>query len=109
MKKNIAWKPILSTVFVLVLVASVPAHAALTGGSGLPMETTLQKLTTFATGPLAYAMIILGLVGLAWKWHQGGEFGGALAGMGMIAVVGAILANVPNFITTFLGSSTLLH
>lgn len=109
MKNKVAWKPVLAVAFILVVLSSVPAHAALTGGSGLPMETTIQKLTTFATGPLAYGMLILGLVGAAWKWHQGGEFGAALGGLGMLAVVGAILMNVPNFITTFFNSSTLLH
>jgi type IV secretory pathway VirB2 component (pilin) len=47
--------------FALVALAGT-AHAA-TGGSGLPWETPLQTLSNSVTGPLAYSVSLIGIVG----------------------------------------------
>jgi type IV secretory pathway VirB2 component (pilin) len=48
--------------FLFLLVAAGSAHAA-TGGAGLPWETPLTTLSNSVTGPVAYAVSLIGVVG----------------------------------------------
>jgi type IV secretory pathway VirB2 component (pilin) len=46
----------------MVLCIPRTAHAA-TGGAGLPWETPLTTLSNSVTGPMAYAVSLIGIVG----------------------------------------------
>src|SRR5258708_35839855 len=47
----------------LVLALSVHTAHAATGGAGLPWETPLTTLSNSVTGPVAYSVILIGIVG----------------------------------------------
>jgi type IV secretion system protein TrbC len=48
---------------VCLLAAAAGAHAATLGGGGLPWETPLNTLSNSVTGPVAYGISLIGIVG----------------------------------------------
>lgn len=54
-------KLVLFALFILSVLAGT-VHAA-TGGAGLPWETPLTTLSNSVTGPVAYAVSLIGIVG----------------------------------------------
>ena len=57
----------------LILVFLPPNAAASTGGSSLPWEGPLQTIATSMTGPVAYAISLIGIVVAGAMLVWGGE------------------------------------
>lgn len=57
------------------LVVGPELAAASSTGSGLPWETPLTTLTTSINGPVAFAVALLGLIGVGANLMWGGEMG----------------------------------
>ena len=53
---------VIAVLFVVFLAAASTAHAA-TGGAGLPWEQPLTTLSNSVTGPVAYGVSLIGIVG----------------------------------------------
>jgi type IV secretion system protein VirB2 len=61
----LSWESLVTRVILLFLIVfSVgSADAATTGGAGLPWETPLTVLSNSITGPVAYSVSLIGIVG----------------------------------------------
>src|SRR5437870_2714516 len=67
------------------------AYAAGTAGGGLPYESALTRLRASITGPVAFTLSLIGIVGAAGALIFGGELTGFLRMMVFLVLLIAIL------------------
>jgi type IV secretion system protein VirB2 len=91
------------TVFILALLVS-PA-AASTGGGSLPWETPLQTIADSITGPVAYAISLIGIVvaGAILVW--GGEINEFARRMIMLVLVISLIVFATQVLSTLFNVS----
>lgn len=98
------WKQYLWCVGVLLAlcVIAMPheAYAAGTAGGGLPYESALTRLRASITGPVAFTLSLIGIVGAAGVLIFGGELTGFLRMMVFLVLLIAILVGAQNVLTT---------
>jgi len=98
------WKHYLWFVGVLLMlcVITLPheAYAAGTAGGGLPYESALTRLRASITGPVAFTLSLIGIVGAAGALIFGGELTGFLRMMVFLVLLIAILVGAQNVLTT---------
>ncbi len=98
------WKHYLWGVGVLLTlcVIAMPheAYAAGTAGGGLPYESALTRLRASITGPVAFTLSLIGIVGAAGVLIFGGELTGFLRMMVFLVLLIAILVGAQNVLTT---------
>jgi type IV secretion system protein TrbC len=83
------------------LCAPRTAHAA-TGGSGLPWETPLTTLSNSVTGPVAYSVSLIGIVGVGGILiFAGGQVNEFLRGVLFCVLVIAFIIASKNTLTAF--------
>ena len=96
---------ILSLCFFVILMGFIP-HGALasegTGGS-LPYESWLTNLRNSVTGPVAFALSIIGIVVAGGVLIFGGELSGFFRTLIFIVLVMALLVGSQNMMSTFFG------
>lgn len=90
----------------IVLLAALPdvASAALGGGGGLPYEAPLVRLRASITGPVAFSISLLAIVGVLGILIFGGELTGFMKTLIFIVLLVAIIVGAQNFLTTFFGA-----
>jgi type IV secretion system protein VirB2 len=76
------------------------AYAAGTAGGGLPYESALTRLRASITGPVAFTLSLIGIVGAAGALIFGGELTGFLRMMVFLVLLIAILVGAQNVLTT---------
>ena len=76
------------------------AYAAGTAGGGLPYESALTRLRASITGPVAFTLSLIGIVGAAGVLIFGGAVTGFLRMMGFLVLLIAILVGAQNVLTT---------
>ncbi len=89
--------------FLLMLCACMlphDAYAAGTAGGGLPYESALTRLRASITGPVAFTLSLIGIVGAAGALIFGGELTGFLRMMVFLVLLIAILVGAQNVLTT---------
>ncbi len=74
--------------------------AAGTAGGGLPYESALTRLRASITGPVAFTLSLIGIVGAAGMLIFGGELTGFLRMMVFLVLLIAILVGAQNVLTT---------
>lgn len=98
------WKQYLWCVGLLltlcVLTMPHEAYAAGTAGGGLPYESALTRLRASITGPVAFTLSLIGIVGAAGVLIFGGELTGFLRMMVFLVLLIAILVGAQNVLTT---------
>jgi type IV secretion system protein VirB2 len=72
---------------ILILAFLVGQAAASTGGGSLPWETPLQTIATSITGPVAYAISLIGIVVAGAMLVWGGEINEFARRMIMLVLV----------------------
>ena len=83
-----------------VLTMPHEAYAAGTAGGGLPYESALTRLRASITGPVAFTLSLVGIVGAAGVLIFGGELTGFLRMMVFLVLLIAILVGAQNVLTT---------
>ena len=83
-----------------VLTMPHEAYAAGTAGGGLPYESALTRLRASITGPVAFTLSLIGIVGAAGVLIFGGELTGFLRMMVFLVLLIAILVGAQNVLTT---------
>jgi type IV secretion system protein VirB2 len=104
--KNILLKNILIAFSVLLILAVLmpdQAHASAGGGGGLPYEGWLDKLRQSVTGPVAFAVAIIGIVVAGAVLIFGGELNGFFRTLVFIVLVMALIIGAQNMMSTFFG------
>src|SRR5260221_14305564 len=85
---------------VLIGMTFLPADAtASTGGGGLPWESPLTTLKTSLTGPVAFVISILGIVGCGGVLIFGGQINDFIRKTILIVLVAGLLVAANNFLS----------
>jgi type IV secretion system protein VirB2 len=102
-KTFLPWLFILSFI-AITLMWSMPAHAS-TSGSGLPWETPLNTFKDSITGPVAFIISILGIIGCGAALIWGGEIGDFVRKMIMVILAISILVFASKILTVLFSAS----
>lgn len=88
-----------------VIVAFAPVHAFASTGSGgsLPYESWLTSLRSSVTGPVAFTLSIIGIIGAGGTLIFGGELNGFLRSIIFLVLVMAFLVGAQNVMSNFFG------
>lgn len=94
----------IALMFALLFYAPTHAFASEGTGGGLPYESWLTNLRNSVTGPVAFTISILGLVGAGSALIFGGaDMNGFLRTIVFIVLVFALLVGAQNVMSTFFG------
>lgn len=97
--------PLLAIGIVLTVAMLLPEHAFASEGSGgqLPYESWLTNLRNSVTGPVAFALSVIGIVIAGGVLIFGGDLNGFFRTMIFIVLVMALLVGAQNIMGTFFG------
>ena len=90
-------------VALLLMLAAHPAFAAQTAGGGLPFDSWMTKIRSSVTGPYAYGVAIIGLVGAGATLIFGGDMNGFLRTLIFIVLVLAFVVAAQNTLSAVTG------
>ncbi|WP_291950057.1 TrbC/VirB2 family protein [Campylobacter sp.] len=93
---------------ILFLVAGISIAWASTTGAGLPWESPLQTIKASITGPVAFVVSILAMVGAGVGLVFGAEFNGFIKTLLSIVLAVSIVIGATNFISIFNTSGALI-
>lgn len=96
--------------FVAVLTLCIPCDvwASAGSGGGLPYETALKTLTDSITGPVAWGLSVIGVVGSCAALLFGGDMNGFMRTAVLIVLVACFICNAVNIIALFTGKGALI-
>ncbi|ELZ8966078.1 TrbC/VirB2 family protein [Campylobacter coli] len=92
----------------LFLVLGLGYALASTTGAGLPWEGPLEQIKASLSGPVAFIMSILAIIGAGAGLIWGGELGGFIKTLIYIVLVIAIVVGAGNFMGIFNTSGALI-
>ena len=95
----------ISAVILLALIMLAPHQAFASEGTGgsLPYESWLTNLRNSATGPVAFALSIIGIVIAGGVLIFGGDLNGFFRTLIFLTLVMALLVGAQNVMSTFFG------
>ncbi|EAJ5683704.1 conjugal transfer protein TrbC [Campylobacter lari] len=93
---------------ILFLVAGISIAWASTTGAGLPWESPLQTIKASITGPVAFVVSILAMVGAGVGLVFGAEFSGFIKTLFSIVLAVSIVIGATNLISIFNTSGALI-
>jgi type IV secretion system protein TrbC len=94
--------------FAILLLSSHPAMASTGTGGSLPYESWLTSLQNSVTGPVAFALSIIGIVVAGGVLIFGGELNAFFRSLIFIVLVMALLIGAKNMMSTFFGQGAVL-
>jgi type IV secretion system protein TrbC len=102
--------PLLCALFFTAVLCLAPAlaHAASTGGSGLEWETPLQKIRDSVTGPVAYAISLLGIVVTGAILVFGGEINEFVRRLIMLVLVISLMVFAADLLNTLFNKGAVI-
>jgi len=100
----------LSMLILVLLALSLPlsAEAATGAGGALPYETWLNALRTSVTGPVAFAVSIIGIVVAGGMLIFGGELNHFFRSLIFLVLVMALTVGAQNMMGTFFGTGAVI-
>jgi len=95
----------LGLALVIVFLALAPQHALAAQGTGgaLPYESWLANLRDSVTGPVAFALAIIGIVIAGGVLIFGGDLNGFFRTLIFLVLVMALIVGAQNMMSTFFG------
>ena len=95
-----------AAIIVFFLLAFIPLDAAAsTGGGSLPWETPLQAISDSITGPVAYAISLMGIVVAGAMLVWGGEINEFARRIVMLTLVISLIVFASNLLATLFSVS----
>ena len=94
--------------FLAILVTSHPAMAAVGQGGSLPYESWLSNLSNSVTGPVAFALSLIGIVVAGGILIFGGELNAFFRTLIFLVLVMALIIGAKNMMTTFFGQGATI-
>lgn len=91
-----------------ILMAAHPAMASTGTGGSLPYESWLTSLQDSVTGPVAFALSIIGIVVAGGVLIFGGELNAFFRSLIFIVLVMALLIGAKNMMSTFFGQGAII-
>lgn len=95
-------------ILAFILIAAHPAMASTGTGGSLPYETWLTSLQNSVTGPVAFALSIIGIVVAGGVLIFGGELNAFFRSLIFIVLVMALLIGAKNMMSTFFGQGAVI-
>jgi type IV secretion system protein VirB2 len=92
----------------LIVLAAQPAMASTGTGGSLPYESWLTSLQNSVTGPVAFALSIIGIVVAGGVLIFGGELNAFFRSLIFIVLVMALLIGAKNMMSTFFGQGAVI-
>ncbi len=102
------WAVVLAVLAVIVIMLPQPALASVGTGGALPYESWLTDLRNSVTGPVAFALAIIGIVVAGGVLIFGGELNGFFRTLIFIVLVMALLVGAQNMMSTFFGRGAVI-
>jgi type IV secretion system protein VirB2 len=104
------YRIVLSLLIIIAAIFFAPAlaHAASTGGSGLEWETPLQKIRDSVTGPVAYAISLLGIVVTGAILVFGGEINEFVRRLIMLVLVISLMVFAADLLNTLFNKGAVI-
>jgi type IV secretion system protein TrbC len=93
---------------VFILMTVHPAMASTGTGGSLPYESWLTSLQDSVTGPVAFALSIIGIVVAGGVLIFGGELNAFFRSLIFIVLVMALLIGAKNMMSTFFGQGAII-
>ena len=93
---------------VLLLVVGNDAYAGTASGGSLPYESWLSSLRDSVTGPVAFALSIVGIVVAGGVLIFGGDLHGFFRTMIFLVLVMAFLVGAQNMMSGFFGNAAVI-
>jgi type IV secretion system protein VirB2 len=93
----------LALLFAYLLLVPEHAHASEGTGGSLPYESWLGNLRNSVTGPVAFALSLIGIVVSGGTLILGGDLNGFFRTMMFVVLVMALLVGAQNMMSTFFG------
>lgn len=93
---------------VFTMMAGHPAMASTSTGGSLPYESWLTSLQDSVTGPVAFALSIVGIVVAGGVLIFGGELNAFFRSLIFIVLVMALLIGAKNMMSTFFGQGAVI-
>lgn len=94
--------------FAFMMMAAHPAMASTGTGGSLPYESWLTSLQDSVTGPVAFALSIIGIVVAGGVLIFGGELNAFFRSLIFIVLVMALLIGAKNMMSTFFGQGAVI-
>ena len=91
------------------LVFASQAHASAAAGGGLPYEAWLTKLQASLTGPVAFSVSLIGIVGAGGVLIFGGELNAFLRTLVFIVLVMALLVGANTMMSGLFGTGAVVY
>ena len=91
-----------------IFVSSHPAMAAVGQGGSLPYESWLTNLSNSVTGPVAFALSLIGIVVAGGILIFGGELNAFFRTLIFLVLVMALIIGAKNMMTTFFGQGATI-
>jgi len=107
-RRPFPWLVAIAFILALLVLFSHSAEAASTSGGGLPYEDWLTKIRASVTGPIAYTLSILALVGAGSALIWGGDMNGFLRTLVLLVLVFAFLVAAQNTLSAITGQGALI-
>jgi len=100
----------LAILALLALAILAPQHALASTGTGgsLPYESWLTNLQNSVTGPVAFALSIIGIVVAGGVLIFGGDLNGFFRTLIFLVLVMALLVGAQNVMSTFFGMGAVI-
>ena len=93
----------LALLFAYMLLAPGHAYASEGTGGSLPYESWLTNLRNSVTGPVAFALALVGIVVSGGTLILGGDLNGFFRTMTFVVLVMALLVGAQNMMSSFFG------
>ena len=93
---------------VIMMLIAPEAFAAQGSGGSLPYESWLKKLRQSVSGPVAFALSIIGIVVAGGTLIFGGDLSGFFRTLIFIVLVMALLVGSQNMMSSFFGKGAVL-
>ena len=106
MKTTISLQQIMMFFFfgIVILLITDPAFASASQGGGLPYESWLNSLRQSVTGPVAFALSIIGIVVAGGVLIFGGELNAFFRTLIFLVLVMALLVGTQNLMSGLFGT-----
>ncbi|WP_275099876.1 conjugal transfer system pilin TrbC [Sedimenticola hydrogenitrophicus] len=102
------WALALAALAVSIMMIPQAALASVGTGGSLPYESWLTDLRNSVTGPVAFALAIIGIVVAGGVLIFGGELNGFFRTLIFIVLVMALLVGAQNMMSTFFGRGAVI-
>jgi type IV secretory pathway VirB2 component (pilin) len=106
--RSMKWVVALAALAVIVMMVPQQALASVGTGGSLPYESWLTDLRNSVTGPVAFALAIIGIVVAGGVLIFGGELNGFFRTLIFIVLVMALLVGAQNMMSTFFGRGAVI-